>query len=188
MRNSTGSLGITMRLDDFELKPIPDAESSDEKEVFAFFGLASFNAQSAEKSLVNFTMAYKLIDQSSLTQEQWLELYEHLNSQTFGRLLNQIKTKVQLPDELVEHLNLSLQKRNCLAHDFFYDHAVLMSDESGRKKVIKKLQKLIKLFQITDLAVESLSLKVWKKFGITEEWIEEEMRKQYQEYNSSINT
>ena len=63
-----------------------------------------------------------------------------------------------------------------------------MSDESGRKKVIKKLQKLIKLFQITDLAVESLSLKVWKKFGITEEWIEEEMRKQYQEYNSSINT
>ena len=46
-----------------EINPIPEIESSDEKEVFAFFGLASFNAQCAEKSLVNFVMAYKLLDE-----------------------------------------------------------------------------------------------------------------------------
>jgi hypothetical protein len=142
-----------LKVDNFELKPIPELESADEKEVFAFFELASFNSQCAEKALVNFVMGYKLVDQSSLTQEQWLELYEHLNSQTFGRLLNQIKTKVQLSDEMIEHLNLSLKKRNWLAHDFFYDFAIQMSDEKGRKLVIKELQKLIKLFQVADFAV-----------------------------------
>lgn len=55
--------GIDIR----ELKPIPDIESGDEKEVFAFYGLASFNAQCAEKALVNFAMRYKLLDESALT-------------------------------------------------------------------------------------------------------------------------
>ncbi|MGY3896388.1 hypothetical protein [Aeromonas enterica] len=76
-----------------ELNEIPDVESGDEKEVFAFYGLASFSAQCAEKALVNFTMGYKLLDESALTQEQWLDLYDGLNSNTFGRLLGQIKSE-----------------------------------------------------------------------------------------------
>ncbi|MGR5150111.1 hypothetical protein ACQKP8_26645 [Photobacterium alginatilyticum] len=163
-----------------EVKVIPELESGDEREVFAFYGLASFNAQCAEKALVNFAMGYKLLDESALSQEQWLELYDGFNSKTYGRLLGHVKKRVDLPSELVEHLSKSLQKRNWLAHDFFFDYAVHLADEDGRKEMIKELQSLILLFQIADKAVEKLSFKVWAEFGITEEWIQNEMVVQFE--------
>lgn len=170
-----------------ELKPIPNPESGDEKEVFAFYGLASFNAQCAEKALVNFAMAYRLIDNSALTQDEWLEIYHELNSKTFGRLLNQVKKQVDLSEELINYLDLVLKKRNWLAHDFFYDYAVHITDYDGRIEMIKELQSLISQFQIADRAVEKLSSKVWERFDINELWIEKEIANQYQEYLSAKN-
>ncbi|MAF81200.1 hypothetical protein CL628_04270 [bacterium] len=171
-----------------ELKPVPELESGDEREVFAFYGLASFNAQCAEKALVNFAMSYRLVDKSALNQEEWIEMYDGLNPHTFGRLLNQVKTQVVLPDEILTHLNSSLKKRNWLAHDFFYDYAVHMSDIDGRVEMIKELQSLINLFQIADRAIETLSQKVWDRFGINEEWRQNEMESQFREYQSAKNT
>ena len=171
-----------------ETKIIPELELGDEKEVFAFYGLASFNAQCAEKSLVNFAMVYKLLDESALSQEQWLELYDGFNSQTFGRLLRQVKQRIELPNELIEHLGKSLKKRNWLAHDFFYDYAVHFSDEVGRKEMINELQSMILLFQVADIAIEKLSTKVWAEFGITEEWVQNEMAVQIKEYELAKNT
>ncbi|MGR5242230.1 hypothetical protein ACPV36_15155 [Photobacterium damselae] len=167
-----------------ELKPIPEPELCDEKEVFAFFGLASFNAQCAEKALVNFAMGYKVVDNSALNQEEWLEIYNGLNSHTFGRLLGQVKKKVDLPYELVTHLEATLKKRNWLAHDFFYDYAMHMSDTDGRKEMITELQNLIHIFQVADHAVEKLSLKVWETMGITEDWLQNEVATQLKEYHS----
>ncbi|EKY4197772.1 hypothetical protein QNE44_004860 [Vibrio harveyi] len=170
-----------------ELKPVPELESGDEKEVFAFYGLASFNAQCAEKALVNFVMGYKLVDDSALTEEQWLELYERLNSNTFGRLLGHIKKRVELPDALVTHLDSALQKRNWLAHDFFYDYAVHMTEQAGRIQMINELQSLITMFQIADRAIEKLSSVVWREFGIDDAWVEKEMEIQLSEYQSAKN-
>lgn len=176
--------GIDIR----ELKPIPDIESGDEKEVFAFYGLASFNAQCAEKALVNFAMGYKLLDESALTQEQWLELYSELNSKTFGRLLGQIKRRVDLSEPLLTHLDDTLQKRNWLAHDFFYDYAIQMGDYDGRIQMITELQSLIVKFQVADLAIEKLNSLVWQKFGIDELWIQNELSSRQSEYQSAKNT
>ncbi|BAP04571.1 TPA: hypothetical protein I7108_003976 [Vibrio cholerae O1] len=170
-----------------ELKPAPELESGDEKEVFAFYGLASFKAQCAEKALVNFVMGYQLVDASALTEEQWLELYERLNSHTFGRLLGHIKKRVELPDALVAHLDLALQKRNWLAHDFFNDYAVHMTEPTGRIQMVTELQSLITMFQIADRAVEKLSSAVWREFGIDDVWIENEMAIQLSEYQSAKN-
>ena len=170
-----------------ETKAIPQLEVGDEKEVFSFYGLAAFNAQCAEKALVNFAMAYKLLDETVLSQEQWLELYDGLNSKTFGRLFGQVKQRVDLPNELIDHLNKSLQKRNWLTHDFFYDYAVHFSDETGREEMINELQNLILLFQIADKAIEKLSAKVWAEFGVTDEWIQNEMAEQFKEYELAKN-
>ncbi|MGF1685014.1 hypothetical protein [Photobacterium minamisatsumaniensis] len=165
-----------------DLNPVPEIESGDEREVFAFYGLASFNAQCAEKALVNFAMGYKLVDESALTQEQWLELYDRLNSNTFGRLLGQVKKQVDLPDTLLAHLHETLQKRNWLAHDFFYDYAVHLADADGRIEMISQLQSLITMFQIADRAIEKLSTLAWQQFGIDEAWIQKEMQAQQSEY------
>ena len=167
-----------------EINPIPEIVIADEKEVYAFFGLASYNVQCLEKGLVNFAMGYRLIDNSAINEEEWLEIYNGLNSQTFGGLLNQVKKRVELPEAVLSRLDLSLKKRNWLAHDFFYDHAVDLCQEKGRIKMIKELQELIKLFQITDRMTEVWCKQVWASFGIDEAWIEKEMEAQLAEYDS----
>lgn len=174
-----------MRIGDIEIteiNPIPKADIGDEKEVYAFYGLAVFTAQCAEKSLVNFAMGYKLLDETILTQEQWLAIYDELNTKTFGCLLRNIKNRTQLSDDVISHLELSLSKRNWLAHDFFYDFSSHFFDGDGRVEMIKELTKLIELFQIADLIIEKLSLKLWNHFGVTEQWIENELAAQLDEY------
>ena len=168
-----------------EINPIPEIESSDEKEVFAFFGLASFNAQCAEKSLVNFVMAYKLLDEDALTEDEWLKLYNDLNSKTFGRLLGSVKKHINVSEKLIEALESTLSMRNWLALDFFYDYAIELSDSNGRKVMVTKLQELIPQFQMADRAVESLGLKVWEKFGVTEQWIQNEIERERKRYHAS---
>ena len=40
-----------------DINPIPPIEDKDQKEVFAFYGLASYAGQCLEKGMVNFAMA-----------------------------------------------------------------------------------------------------------------------------------
>jgi hypothetical protein len=172
-----------------DINPIPPIEDKDQKEVFAFYGLASYTGQCLEKGMVNFAMAYRLLDESALTEQEWSDIYDHLNKQTFGRLLNQIKSKIEIPIKIEERLNLSLKKRNWLAHDFFYDYATHFYDPTsdGIVVMLKELQDMIYLFQVTDRLIDTIYLKVWEKFGVTEEWIHKEMEEQYQEYLSVKN-
>ena len=100
------------------INPIPEIETKDEKEVFAFFGLASFNAQCAEKALVNFVMGYKLLDESALTQDEWLVLYNNLNFKTFGQLLGQVKKHIEISQELIDSLK-KINKTPILNFDLF---------------------------------------------------------------------
>ena len=79
-----------------ETNEIPPIGGVDQKEVYAFFGLASYAGQCLEKGMVNFAMAYKLLDESALSQKQWLSLYDGFNSKTFGFLLRVVKDRVNI--------------------------------------------------------------------------------------------
>lgn len=171
-----------------DINEIPPMEIVDQKEVYAFFGLASYNSQCLEKGLVNFAMAYKALDESSLTQQEWLSLYDGLNSKTFGALLRSVKSRIDIPEVIHLHLDKSLKKRNWLAHDFFYDKAMYFSDNDGMKSMISELQELIYLFQVTDRLIDTIYMKVWASFGVTEEWIEKEIEAQLKEYRNSKST
>lgn len=165
-----------------EIKEIPQIEELNEKEVYAFFGLASYRGQCLEKGLVSFSMAYRLLDEKALTQEEWLSIHDGLNSKTFGQLLRSIKTRVDIPDVILKYLDESLEKRNWLAHDFFYDRASHFSDAAGMKLMISELQELIYLFQVTDRLIDTIYMDIWASFGVTEEWIQKEMETQLEEY------
>ncbi len=51
--------------------------------------------------------------------------------------------------------------------------------------MINELQELVCIFQIADHAVEKLSLKVWEKMGVTENWLQSEVEIQLKEYQSA---
>jgi len=130
-------------------------------------------------------MAYKLLDDSALSQEEWLILYNSFNEKTFGHLLNVVKSRVGIPKPILSNLEKSLRKRNWLAHDFFYNRAQHFTDSVGREEMIKELQGLILLFQVTDRMIDTVYMGVWASFGVTEEWINKELERQSQEYHNA---
>jgi hypothetical protein len=167
------------------LIPIPEMENADLKEVYTFFGLASYSGQCLEKGLVNFAMAYQLLESSALTQDEWLELYNSLNKRTFGQLFKSVKKRAEVPEPLLSNLDRALIKRNWLAHDFFYDRAVHLTDHDGLVTMIQELRELTELFQVTDRMIDSVCKDVWHSFGVTEDWVDREIEKQAEEYHAT---
>lgn len=168
------------------LIPVPEMDVADVKEVYTFFGLASYAGQCLEKGLVNFAMAYQLLEPKALTQDEWLELYESLNKRTFGQLLKAVKKRAEIPEPLMSNLEEALIKRNWLAHDFFYDRAVHLTEHDGRAIMIQELRKLAELFQVADRMIDSVCEIVWESFGVTEDWVDSEIKKQAEEYHAAI--
>ncbi|MFC3034375.1 hypothetical protein ACFOEE_17855 [Pseudoalteromonas fenneropenaei] len=158
-------------------KEVPEPESLDEKEVYAFFGLASYTAQCLEKALVNLAFTYSLTDKNIVTQEDWDALFEDVNKKTFGRLLGMVKKDLSTSDEVLEELKQALDKRNWLAHDYFFDSIGQFHTESGRMTMIKELTEMIKLFNKWDQFIEGVYLQIWQQHGLTEEVILREIEK-----------
>ena len=150
-------------------KEVPEPESFDEKEVYAFFGLASYAAQCLEKALVNLAFTYTLTDKNIVSQEEWDALFEGINKNTFGRLLGMVKKELSTSDEVLVELKKALDKRNWLAHDYFFDSIGEFHTKSGRMKMIKELTELIKLFNKWDQFIEGVYLHTWQQHGLTEE-------------------
>jgi hypothetical protein len=159
---------------------VPEPESYDEKETYAFFGLASYSAQCLEKSLVNLAFTYNLSKKEILNIDEWDCLFENINKNTFGRLLNIIKDQFSISEIIIAELSMALKKRNWLAHDFFYDNAVKFSSEKGRKNMIAELSELIKLFNKNDQYIEQIYMHIWEQFGLTQETIDLEINKMKQ--------
>jgi hypothetical protein len=160
---------------------VPEPESYDEKEVYAFFGLTSYSAQCLEKSLVNLAFTYHLSEKGILNQGEWDLLFESINKNTFGRLLNIVKNQFSISSIILAELSEALKKRNWLAHDFFYDNAAKFSSETGRKDMIIDLSELIKLFNKTDQYIERIYMHIWAKFGLTQEAVDLEIDKMKRE-------
>ena len=168
-----------------DLNEVPPVDVIDMKEVYAFFGLAAFNAQVLEKGLVNFAMAYRLLEDDILTREYWLINYESINSNTFGSLLKKVKRHVDIPKIVLEYLHKSLEKRNWLAHNFFSDRSMHMSDEDGMLVMIEELRELVSLFHITDKLLDTVYMNVWAKFGVDDDWIKNAIQESLKEYQQN---
>lgn len=160
---------------------IPEPESFDQKEVYAFFGLASYSAQCLEKSLVNLAFTYHISEKEILNEHEWEVLFENINKNTFGKLLNITKEQFSISEIILNELLKSLKKRNWLAHDFFFDNAAKFNSEKGREEMINELSELIKLFNTNDQYIEQIYMHIWKQFGLTEEAVSQEIERMKQE-------
>lgn len=161
-----------IRIEPYE---VPRPESLDEKEVYAFFGLASYSAQCLEKALVSLAFTYHLSNKDILTIGQWDELFSQVNKRTFGALLRVVKEEFSIDESMIEKLNKALSQRNWLAHDFFYDRAGHMVSDTGRGKMIGELSELLTLFNMCDQFIEGISTHIWSDCGITQEMLEAKM-------------
>jgi len=90
-------------------------------------------------------------------------------------LLGMVKKELSTSEEVLLELKQALDKRNWLAHDYFYDSIGQFYTESGRMKMIKELTEMIKLFNKWDQFIEGVCLHIWQQHGLTEEAISKEI-------------
>lgn len=154
---------------------VPEAEDSEEKEVFAFFGLCTYCGQVLEQGLVNLAVALHIKGLTQITSTDVDTAFDRMDRKTLGQLINDVRQKVPVSKELEEALKQALENRNYVVHRFFVEHSIDFLSEPGRHDMIIKLRQITVQLQKTDCALEPVTLQLWQRLGITEEMFETEL-------------
>jgi len=124
----------------------PEPETGDEKEVYAFYGLASYNGQVAERGLMQLALLLRLKRKPNTTRASYDQEYQALAKQSFGQILTELTRDQTLNDELRMLLQKALGLRNHLTHHFFWEFAQEWFSQDGRLLMIEKLREATALF------------------------------------------
>lgn len=155
---------------------IPKPDYDDPKEVFAFFGLAYYQAAVLEHGVLNLAVAMRAKGVPGITGGDVERLYESFDKSTFGKVIKAAKEKADIPSDLEADLALALEKRNYLAHRFFVVHDLDFMTPSGRRTMIDELIEILEHLQSVDRRMDDIWMNAWESFGITKEWIEQKTR------------
>jgi hypothetical protein len=97
-----------------------------------------------------------------------------------GRMLNNLRSVTTVPNDLESILRDALSKRNFLAHGFFRHHAENLFSAAGRDKMLPELDECRNLFQEADSRLDALVSPLRREAGITDEWLERELKRRSQ--------
>jgi hypothetical protein len=154
-----------------------DANAQQRRETFARYGLAMYHAQCVEKSLAILVSSVFNNDFLPSDSNRRGEIQDEVFAKTIGRLLNRMRKHISVPPNLNRTLGDALQKRNWLAHEYFWGRAGEMMTARGRKKMIDELTELSDFFSRVDAHLVSIYEKWSKKVGILQTVIDWNMKK-----------
>ncbi len=155
---------------------VPKPDYDDPKEVYAFFGLAYYQAAVLEHGVLNLAVALLAKRVPGITAGHVVRLYESFDKSTFGEIIKAAKAKFDIPSGLQTDLALALEKRNYLAHRFFVVHDIDFMMDSGRRKMIDELVEILEHFKSVDMRMDEIWITAWESLGVTKEWIEQKTR------------
>src|SRR4030042_4065953 len=118
-----------------------DPQSEQIKKVYALFGLAMYLAQCCEKGAATLLMTHKMPDmkKKKVTRRKAESLIQALFRKTFGSLKRELMEAGVSVAKIESDLTLALEKRNWLAHNYFWERAGHFMTEKGREKMILKI-------------------------------------------------
>ena len=146
---------------------VPPADSSETKEVFAFFGLCAYHAQVLEQGLLNLVVPLRLRGLTGLCPEDIEQTYVDNERRTLGQLIRDARQRVEIPERVAEALTEALRKRNYVAHSFFAQHSIDFMSEPGRREMIEELREITLQLQQADQ--EPITNSLWERLGMTRE-------------------
>ena len=162
-------------------------DGSQHKEIYAFFGLAMYQASVFEVAVANAIVPFKLaMEQGAFaTRESFHEAFDREMASQFqrglGDLLKTLGKVHTLPKELGGQFHRVLDRRNFLAHHFFREHAETFYSVAGREEMLGFIQSSIAMFeQATDALANFLQPKL-DAVGLTKARLAEEFRIYLQE-------
>lgn len=157
------------------MSDIPLASSDDDKEVYAFAGLALYAANLVEASLINLAVGLRLDKVQGITREVFESTFSGMERKTLGSLLAAARAHRPFDADTDVVLESALTKRNELVHAFFREHGADLTHRRGRAHLIEALREMIALFQRADRLLTPIYEDLWVKFGITPEFVEREL-------------
>ena len=140
------------------------------KEIYATFGLAYYYSECLHRELGNTYSILTFKEPSHFTTHRAEEKMGYAYSLTLGKLVDELKGL--LPEDLYKRLDLAVEKRNFLAHHFWYERIYKMHTEDGVLSLINELTELANLFNELDEEVQTYFSGRWEEFGITPDLLE----------------
>ncbi len=166
-----------MHEDGLEIRPIPEAENTGQKELYAFFGLCSYYAQVLEQGVVNLAVGLRVRGLTVLTAPNVSDAFDRADRETLGQLLHDVRRQVQIPGDTERWLGRALGDRNYLFHRFFVEHDVDFGSDPGRRQMIDELRGMTRRFQETDRLVDAIWIPLWESLGLSRELMEAEIER-----------
>lgn len=149
-----------------------DAQGSEDliREVYARFGLAYYYSEVLHRGLCNLLTTLTFRGPEDITRPR----FEEVMAEVFALTLGQLRTRLQphLSPLLLSELDACLEKRNFLAHHFWFEKCHLMVSQSGLLQMIEELEEFKAAFSDLDEKLEPMSLQGHERLGFTREMFE----------------
>lgn len=139
------------------------------KEIFARYGLAYYESEVLHRGLCNFYVLATFKNPESITRARVEEKFVYAFSLTLGQIISE--TIVFFQEDIKEKLEIALEKRNYLAHHFWYEENYLMYDEQGLIQLKNELMDYADYFDELDSEIQEYLRNIQIKFGITDDMI-----------------
>ena len=133
------------------------------KEVYAQFGLAYYLGECLHKELCNIFVIASIQDRSLLSAPRIEEILATAYSLTMGQIIKELDNIEIIPKNILIELENARERRNFLAHHFWFERIHLFASTHGMSKMCHKLQNQF--------------MKIKTKFGLTEEFIQDHLAK-----------
>ena len=157
------------------------SEEKDFERLCIGLGMASFQAQSLEHSLVSLYASTFILENS-----KWdLEVREIMDSRyknTLGRLIRDAEKKLSIPKELAVHLEKALIERNWVTHHFFREYGAVGMSKKLLREATERLEELWPYFEHVASLVNELVIQRRVESGITREQVEKNIERALGEY------
>lgn len=164
------SMTIRWNRDSFQS---PDADLI--KELYARFGLAYYLSECLHCSLSLLAVLLDFGEPSFMTRPRIDEKLAYSSSLTLGQLVRELETRVS--QDLFRKLTAVCEKRNYLAHRFWFEQASSMTTVTGIGGMIAMLGEMQDYFEKVDSEVEDLYVPKLHEIGVTNEDLQESFEK-----------
>jgi hypothetical protein len=149
----------------------PDSETAPNDELihdlFARFGLAYYHSECLHRDLCMLWACSELPSPMLITQPRVEELLSRAYALTLGEVIG--KLEGVLPHELWENALIAADRRNFLAHHFWFERVHLMFNIETTRQLIAELDDDTQFFDKLDSRVSEYSKSVWERLGVTAE-------------------
>ncbi len=162
---------VTDNIANYNYDDTLDPESYRNREVYAFYGLTMYHIQCLERTLAMLATTVYNPNADHITKLQFDSILEGNFKKTLGRLISTVKKSVDLSDDFEKKLSDALEKRNFIAHRYFFARAMKFGHIRGQKEMIAELSRLSVYFQNVDNELDLILRKWMNAKGITDNTI-----------------